>query len=405
MRIPLNEYLYAIVKSNDGFLELKTIRLELDSEPTKDELAEHHSYSMCLGEQYCSDLPFIPYQNRNTGYGITNIADRRIAIAFAQTTKRIKSEYDVVAVSHRLGGWKSFEWQYNDDITFRIHSNFGYGSASYLMSQFFYKGLQLTPYSQYIRYRYSNYSDLMRYTYDYALSYDEWRSLMLDTLDFYNAVCNQKEHKVFTWIENHLRTMVDGLTRLMNSNNTFTFYRRDGQIADEVNGDELICVKADKISGAVDFIKNICNLPVQVNPDFYIQKLEGIFTKFTSYANSKMAELAVNISSLERQIDELNHSSLLSMYDRLRSRNYYKQEWYMDSNKKKMFRYLLEIRNRLGIEKESVRPALKELDELLKTRENLKSQLSHANHIFTVLSDAVKKIDKHISEQAIENVA
>lgn len=403
MRIPLNEYLYAIVKSNDGFLELKTIRLELDSEPTKDELAEHHSYSVCLGEQYCSDLPFISYKNRE--YGISNTSDRRTAIAFAQTTNRIQSEYDVVAVSHRLGGWKSFDWQYNDDITFRIHSNFGYGSASYLMSQFFYKGLQLTPYSQYIRYRYSNYSDLIRYTYDYALRYDEWRSLMQDTLDFYNAVCNQKEHKIFTWIENHLRTMVDGLATLMGSKYSFTFYRRYGQIADEVTGDELICVKAEKISGAVDFIKNISNLPVQVNPDYYIQKLEGIFTEFTSYATSKIAELAGRISSLEQEIDELNHTSLLSIYDRLRSRNYYKKEWYMNSNKKKMFRYLLEIRNRLGIKTESIRPALKELNELLESRDNLKSQLSHSNHIFTVLSDAVKKIDKHMSEQEIENVA
>lgn len=403
MRIPLNEYLYAIVKSNDGFLELKTIRLELDSEPTKDELAEHHSYSMCLGEQYCSDLPFISYKNRE--YGISNTSDRRTATAFAQTTNRIQSEYDVVAVSHRLGGWKSFNWQYNNDITFRIHSNFGYGSASYLMSQFFYKGLQLTPYSQYIRYRYSNYSDLIRYTYDYALRYDEWRTLMKDTLDFYNAVCNQKEHKIFTWIENHLRTMVDGLVALMGSKYSFTFYRRDGHIVDEVTGDELVCVKAEKISGAVDFIKNISNLPVQVNPDSYIQKLEGIFTEFTSYATSKMAELSGRISSLEQEIDELNHTSLLSIYDRLRSRNYYKKEWYMNSNKKKMFRYLLEIRNRMGIKTESIRPALKELNELLESRDNLKSQLRHSNHIFTVLSDAVKKIDKHMSEHEIDNVA
>lgn len=403
MRIPLNEYLYAIVNSNDGFLELKTIRLELDSEPTKDELAEHHSYSMCLGEQYCSDLPFISYKNRE--FGISNTSDRRTAIAFAQTTNRIQSEYDVVAVSHRLGGWKSFDWQYNNDITFRIHSNFGYGSASYLMSQFFYKGLQLTPYSQYIRYRYSNYSDLIRYTYDYALRYDEWRTLMKDTLDFYNAVCNQKEHKIFTWIEDHLRTLVDGLAALMSSKFSFTFYRRDGHIADEVTGDELVCVKAEKISGAVDFIKNISNLPVQVNPDSYIQKLEGIFTKFTSYATSKMAELSGRIASLEQEIDELNHTSLLSIYDRLRRRNYYKKEWYINRNKKKMFRYLLEIRNRMGIKTESIRPVLKELNELLESRDNLKSQLHHSNHILTVLSDAVKKIDKHMSEQGIENVA
>lgn len=70
-----------------------------------------------------------------------------------------------------------------------------------------------------------------------------------------------------------------------------------------------------------------------------------------------------------------------------------------------MFRYLLEIRNRLGIKKDSVRPALKELDELLKTRDNLKSQLSQLKHVFTVLSDAVKKIDKHLNEQVIKNVA
>lgn len=394
MSIPLNEYLYAIIKNREGFLEMKIVEVTLDAEPTIDELADYHSFSSTLFDQYDSDLLFIPYPQRNSIYCMPDYPMRRRAIAFAQTTKRMKSGYDVVAISHRFGGWQAFEWQYNDDIKFLILSNFGYGSASYLMSQFFYKGIRLTPYSQYIRYRYSNYSDLMRYTYDYSLIYNEWRRLMQDTIDFYNAVCNQQEHKIFTWIEDHLRAMVDGLDSLVDSSDAFTFYRRDDSITDVVRGDELICVKAEKISGAVDFINNIRVLPVQVNPDLYIQKLENVFSKFTSFAKSKINELETNISSLEFQIEELNKTSLVSIYDRLFRRNYYNKGWYQNNNKRKMFRYLLEIRNRLGIDKSLVRPALRELDDLRKKRDDFQIKLNHVKSILSVLYDAVKKIDK-----------
>lgn len=186
--------------------------------------------------------------------------------------------------------------------------------------------------------------------------------------------------------------MVDGLETLLDSNYSFTFYRMDGRIADEVKGDELICVKAEKISGAVDFINNICKLPVQVNPDLYIQKLESVFSKFTSYAKSKINELETNISSLESQIDELSKTSLVSIYDRLFRRNYYNKGWYQNNNQRKMFRYLLEIRNRLGIDKSLVRPALRELKVLQNKRNELQTKLNLSNYILSVLTDAVKKI-------------
>lgn len=394
MRIPVQGDLYAIVKTDDGFLEMKTIPLELDSEPSEDALAAFHLYSAYLSSQYASELPFIPCQYRKES--IPNLFERRRAIALAQTAQRVNSQYNVVAMSHRLGGWKSFDWQYNNDITFQILSNFGYGSASYLMCRFFYKGLQLTPYSEYIRYRYAKYADIMEYTYNYSVEYNEWHHLMQDTLDFYNAVCNQREHQIFTWIEGHLRAMTDGLANLMNSDSTFTFYRGDGSITDVVKGDELICVKAQKISGAVDFIKNIRKLPVQVSPDTYIQKMLNICSQFTRDALSQIETLTTTISSLERQVNKLKHEHLLSLYDRIYDRNYYEKQWYLSYNKFAMLRYLLNIRNRLNIEEGLVRPALRKLDALLKRRDDLKSQLSNSKHIHYVLTEAVDKIDNYL---------
>lgn len=344
MSIRLSDIIYAIIRCPNGHLALKTFPLTLDYEPSDKELCQYFNYSVSLSNQYPSDLHYLPL---NSNLLSQTRQWRRAALAFKQTIDRIQSEYDVVAISHRRGGWKTYTWNYSDDISFEIYSNFGYGSCSELVSRFFYKGHQLTPYSDYVRYRFANYAQLIHYTYNYRLEYSEWKNLMNDTLVFYNAICENQENEVFRWVRRHLNRMISGLEKLLSTKDKY-FFSRPNNSSECVTGDELEIIKANKTGGTVEFIKNIEELPYQVNHQEYIKKLSDIGSQYIPYAETKAEEIKATIDNLGNKIDQISSDPAISVYDRLYKRHYSNDNWSLSSNRIKMIRHLLTMHNRLG---------------------------------------------------------
>ena len=391
--IKLDSIIYAIIRNPNNMLELKVFPVELQKEPSDGELCEGHDYAISLSSAYCSYLPKIP-EDKLSVY--TNRKERREAIAHKQTRDRINKRYDVVAISHRLGGWTSFEWEYNPDITFEICSNFGYGWSSYFHTRFYYKGIQLTPYSEYIRYRYAGYATIMRYTYTYSLVYSQWKKLMEDTLTFYNAVYRNQEHQIFKWIKSHLTEMINGLERLL-YHSVFYFYDNDSQKY-KVEGNDLIFIKAEKISGAIDFISNIKELPTQVSPHEYISCLENIFNSFIMYAAREENKFKNEIQNKHSRISDINSEWGVLAYDRLYKKHWYKDAWIKWTEnkqvKRKMIRHLFELKHRLGIHIRNCEciDQIKKIETLRKERETLKSEIYEGERIIKCLGEAVDKI-------------
>ena len=388
MGITLSDIIYAIIKGENGKLTLKTYPLTLDREPSDSELRQYFNYSVSLGDQYASDLRYL----RPNESLLSTRSYRRTALAFQQTTNRIEMQNEVVAISHRRGGWKTFTWNYNDDISFEVYSNFGYGSCSELISRFFYKGIQLTPYSDYVRYRYANFSQLIHYTYNYRLEYSEWRKLMNDTLVFYNAVYDNQENEVFRWMRVHLNQMMNGLEKILTQ--TSYYFHRPNNSSECVSGDELEEIKAMKIGGAVEFVENIKELPHQIRPQEYLDTLFAILDKYSIHAVEKERLIMANISTLEQQDNQLSCLPILSIYDKLHKRHYYKDYWYMSSHKRAMIRYLLTLHNRLNrpFSKEDILSGIKQIPNLLEKREKIRNELFGKKQLLQTLREALKKI-------------
>lgn len=398
MSIFVGEVLYAIIKTADNKLELKTFPVSLDWEPSNAQLRQHFNYSVNLSDQYSSDLYFL---SPTESYVLERTRDsRRKALAFQQTTDRIQREYEVVAISHRKGGWKTFKWNYNDDISFEIYSNFGYGSCSELISRFYYKGNKLTPYSDYVYYRFVNYNQLIHYTYKYELNYSEWFILMNDTLKFYNAVCHNQENEVFRWIRSHLNQMMSGLNKMMTQPSYY--FQRPNNNAICVTGEELEKIKAYKIGGAVEFVENIKNLPHQINPQEYLSTLNQIFSRYVSYATNKIAELKNNIKDLEKEIDIISTTPAISIYDRLYKWHYYKDNWHHNSNRIKMLRYLLTINRKLPnpIPKQAILSSENEISNQLKNRDNICNDLYKKKELLDSINNAIEKINNYNESQS-----
>ena len=389
------DIIYAIKRNSNGKLELVTFPLMLECEPSDYDLRQHFNYSTSLGDQYASDLSYESLNTPGSRYSFNMTRSlRRIALAFQQSSERVMAENDIVAISHRRGGWKTFTWNYNDDISFEVYSNFGYGSCSELITRFFYKGIQLTPYSDYIKYRFANFSQLIHYTYNYRLEYSEWRKLMTDTLVFYNAVCDNQENEVFRWVKSHLDQMMDGLNRLL-TQSSYYFHRPNGP-SECVSGDELEEIKAGKIGGAVEFADNINNLPHQINPQEYIGTLNDILDRYSLHAIEKAKALKEYITNLEQHIAQLSKQPVLSIYDRLHNRHYYKDNWYLCSKKNEMLRYLVLLHQRLDkpFSKTEIRDAIKRIPNLLKERDKVRSELFGKKRLLESIQEALQKINQ-----------
>lgn len=357
------ERIYAIIRKGKKNLELKSFPIVLDHSPTNKELCQEFDYAVNLVGPYTSYLPSI----KDDELLWCSKQDRCDALAFKQSQSKILKENDVVAISHRNGGWTTFKWKYNKDISFEIFSNFGFGRCSELISRFYYKDLILTPYSDYIKYRFAGFSQLIRYTFKYELKYSEWETLMNDTLSFYNALCKNKENEVIKWVICHLDKMTEGLYALSKENDCFKFTCSDGSL-EEVSGDELELVKAEKLLGSIDFLKNIKSLSKHVHPRKYILKIRNILREYLDYAPFKIKEYERIIDTLNYQIEQLNNRQIVTIYERLN------RIIYPEGSKKenkiviiKLIRKVYRLNDNLKtpMSKQEIRHTLKKYDEMI----------------------------------------
>jgi hypothetical protein len=326
------------------------------------------------------------------------------ALAYEKTLKKIQAENDVVAYSHRQGGWCVFEWNFNEDIKFHISSNFGYGYSSYLLSKFFYKGTQLTPYSKYVAYRYADYSELLRYTYTYEVNMSSWPKIIDDTLEFYHAVESNSEHEIFAWLSRELTQMVSGLNQLMDAKTEFLMCESEYSHSHYISGEDLVRVKIEKISGALDFIQNIRILPLEISPDVFVRDILNLVNRFEVYAMAQKKRYTRMISRLDKEILEINSKVDVSIYNRLNNRHFIQDQWYDASNKFRMIRYLLTLRDRLHLtlSNSEIRSHLDPLKMCIDQSYTLESQRRLKKTTLDAFKRALEKIKKYKANNSFD---
>jgi len=191
-------YIYAIIKEDNGTLRNVSYNISTQENVSIHELCNYHDYAPRMDEQYGSCLEKISEKNLNS----VNRAIRKEAVEFERASQKIRLEYrSIIAQSHRRGGWYGINWNFNENISFLIETNFGYGSVSYFYAKFKYKNILLTPYSFYVKYKNSTYASVIKCTYEYHVCYESWQQVMSDCIAFYNAIVfNDKAYIFFgTW--------------------------------------------------------------------------------------------------------------------------------------------------------------------------------------------------------------
>lgn len=384
----MNQALYAIIRENCKltFVEKPIQHVQNVS---KEELCKYHNYATSLGSAFTSDIPRIKEELLNNN----NKAYRMDAIDMQHAISELKKNNDIVAFSHRYGGWRHFDWNFGEKVTFHIYTNFGFGATSDFTATFKYNNVILAPFSYYVKYRDSDYGTVTRCTYQYNLNYSEWKHIMQDCLSFYNAIAKKNEAYLVNWLNNQLSTMVGGLENIMNINSCcffnskYNFLRVSSYAV--LDKDDFWLIKSHKIANSLMFVTNIEALPCQINKVGYIKRLYNLCMNFKPMLRNKIKEEKHKLDVILSQIESLEKQGDYPLYSRL-----YNKFGYRLTNYRTIYR-LLHIAKRIdpSITKAKIRERIEKFTVLKREIDALDYKKGKLQFLLNSLQEDAKKMD------------
>lgn len=248
------------------------------------------------------------YQENQRKEILDSIKVRVIPYLLDKAYKAFENQKEILAFSHRRVGWSFPEFKLSDDFEVIFKSNFGYGTASFFYTNIRYRGIDILPYSDWIRYRYAEKSEIIRYTRRHQLRNSSWRMTMDFTSELFNYSLRNPRDFINKWIVNECVEMVSGLENLLNRNQNYevlnSFFFPDYKT--NLMGIELINFKGERISGALSFLDKIKELIIF--SDAIPSLIERIFKCNLAIYHDLLMEikkLDLKIKELKNQIDDI----------------------------------------------------------------------------------------------------
>lgn len=194
------------IKSIETFREkkMKMFSDELKYHPGRKEEIEHKVDVLVLRKQREDKVKFlkkyIPY---------IYASDYQMTLE----KNHIKENYKLY--SNEVHGRCSYIQEVNNDFKIKTSTNFCYGSSSYFYVIISYKGIELLPYSAWIKYYFAGYNELIKYTRCYYPTRDSWHYCMDFITDYINAAIKDPEKFVREDIMREVNEMREGLEKIM----------------------------------------------------------------------------------------------------------------------------------------------------------------------------------------------
>ncbi|TDG35886.1 hypothetical protein EZJ43_11055 [Pedobacter changchengzhani] len=205
---------------------------------------------------------------------------------FLQTTyEKFIHEAEIKVISHRFNGWKNFWYTLDDTLSVEIATNFGFGSASYFTVTLIFKGIKIIPYSRLVIYRNADFLQILRNTREYACENESWAL----ALDFIRDASNGfqeggNDEFIKKYVINECENLVNSLERCLydnmieESDNLFGYFisfKPEKLHEIHLEGFLQMVVKAEKISGATNFIDSIYSWCDFVPTQEYIDRIDN----------------------------------------------------------------------------------------------------------------------------------
>lgn len=254
-----------------------------------------------------------------------------IAYQYNLALESLKKDNNNKMFSSENIGWTVYEYPINNDLIFTVRSNFGYGSSAYFYVNLKYKGIDILPYSDVVKYYYANMQAFIRYTRLYVPARSSWDIALSFVVETANEAIADEAEFIKKWIMNEVEEMISGLNRL--ESDPTAYYKNiiginqqtrnlvcvRNVLQDEIQKykiypeESIIAFQAEKISGALLLLDNLSTLTtIYPNVTKSIEQIKdmnrGLLPNFRSTKNKIEIEVERRrevVNKLEEQVEEL----------------------------------------------------------------------------------------------------
>lgn len=253
------------------------------------------------------------------------------AYSYSQMLERLKSEPANKMFSSESRGWTVYDYNINDNTEFQVRSNFGYGSSSYFYVNLKYKGIDILPFSDIVRYYKANMYDFIRYTRQYYPKRDNWDLALDFVVETSNYAIKDESAFIEKWIFNEIEEMMSGLERLAidpkeeyciisnkkldtlglicvrniedNEISKYKIYPTETVVAfqaEKITGALLLMEKIEKLSSVYEKAERVIDRIKEINLELLPQ-----FIKAFSSIVENIPPLQVNLDTLTKKENDL----------------------------------------------------------------------------------------------------
>ncbi len=263
-------------------------------------------------------------QKRKNSY-ITKCLNYIYSLDYNRTLSRLQSSINMISFSNERHGRFAYEHDVNDDLKVRICTNFCYGSASSFRVIISYKGIELLPFSIWVKYYYAKFAELLHCTRSYNVCRSNWDVCMKFVVNFVNSAINDPESFVKDVVMQEVHGMMNGLRDLYTIGKDYLNQIMELKSSDEstyvgfrnihhstaiekryysVYPNEMYLVyRIGKISGALRFLDNLKQLAAICSDiNSYIGELYAMNVSIYPELSEAIPPIISDIIKLERTL-------------------------------------------------------------------------------------------------------
>lgn len=225
------------------------------------------------------------------------------AYSIKRIYEKCKTNEEVSIFSHRMMGWSNPEFRISKNLSVQIKSNFGFGQSSYFISVLKFKNFKITPFSYWVEYRYAKYSEILQCSSSHNVQNESWYEAIEFIKDASNLSLKSEKMFIKKYIIDELDKMLDGLNNILNSQKFHILHDPCIRTRYLLSGHELINLRAEKISGSLDFIESILNFNEITSTKTFADRIERINKETQPILISELKKTRKEIQKLKLEKD------------------------------------------------------------------------------------------------------
>ena len=324
------------------------------------------------------------------------------ALAINKAYRRCHNDKNVLTFSHRICGWSNPIYKLTSNFSLEVKTNFGYGGSSYFYTKLTFKGIEITPFSEWVQYEKAKTSEIVRYSAKYSLENSEWEKALSYCKDACNLSLRSEDEFVTEYIINECESMVGELERLLTNATIHAKDKHNNYYKLDKTGHYLIEYRGEKISGALDFISKIITFSSITQISTFIKRIEicnrkiqPILIKELDYIKSEIESINEQVLMLKPQFQMLSEKNKFYTLQKQAMRLQLTDANNTEKNQIDS-RELIKELNKIFLEKFSEYPIFEiDFENVSQQYFSLLDQITNLNKVLNSISSYSNKIARH----------